>query len=291
MSGERETTWGLTSGGHPTTRLRRAVPVASGTPGRWGLRAIGVGYLLALVAAPVFMVFRNAFEQGFTAAWDAMTTPAAIHAIELTLMIAAIVVPANAILGIGCALLLTRGPQRVRVPLGAVLSLPFAVPPVVVGLSLVLLYGRGGWIDAPFQLLFSWPGMVLATIFVSLPFVAREVTPVLREIGSDAEEAAATLGASGVQTFLRVTLPAIGPAIGYGVVLTTARALGEYGAVTVVSGRISGQTQSLPIFVEDRFSQFDLVSTYSAAVVLAILALLTLALMLRLNRNSWPSTS
>lgn len=260
-------------------------------PTRYSLRLLAVGYLLALVAAPVFMVFRSAFADGFSAACEAMITPAAVHAIELTLMIAAIAVPANAILGIGCALLLARGPQWVRVPLGGVLSLPFAVPPVVVGLSLVLLYGRDGWIDAPFQILFSWPGMVLATIFVSLPFVAREVTPVLREIGSEQEEAASTLGASGWQTFRRVTLPAIGSAIGYGVVLTTARSLGEYGAVTVVSGRISGKTQSLPIFVEDRFGQFDLVSTYSAAVVLAVLALLTLAFMLRLNRTSWQSTS
>jgi sulfate transport system permease protein len=178
-----------------------------------------------------------------------------------------------------------------------VVSLPFAVPPVVIGLALLLLYGRTGWLgptleDSGIRILFSWPGMALATIFISLPFVAREVVPVLRELGEEQEEAARTLGATPWQTFLRVTLPALLPAIAYGVVLTTARSIGEFGAVSVVSGRILGQTQTLPLFVEDRFTEFDPVGAYSASVVLAVLALIVLALMIRLQQrkeSAWRS--
>jgi sulfate transport system permease protein len=264
---------------------------------RLPLRVIVLAYLGLLVLGPVLMVFGRAFEHGMSQAWHSITTPAGLHALELTLLMAAIAVPVNAILGIACGLLLVRGPRRFRVPLGAVLNLPFAIPPVVIGLALVLVYGRQGWFgpwlqDHGIQILFSWPGMALATIFVSLPFVAREVVPVLREVGADQEEAATTLGASGWQTFWRVTLPTIRTAVAYGVVLTTARAIGEYGAVSVVSGRIEGQTQTLPLFVENRIGQFDPVAAYSASVVLAVIALVVLALMLRLqNREevAWQS--
>ena len=150
---------------------------------------------------------------------------------------------------------------------------------MVVGLSLVLLYGRGGWVDLPFRVVFAVPGMVLATIFVSLPFVVREVVPVLREIGEDQEQAAATLGASHFQIFRRVTLPAIRWGVAYGVVLTTARCLGEFGAVTVVSGRILGQTETLTIHVESAYENFDTVGAYSSSLVLALIAILTLVLM------------
>ena len=259
---------------------------------------IGVlAYLAALLVLPVGMVFGRAFEHGFGAAWTAITSTVALHALQLTLLMAAIAVPANAVLGIGLAVLLVRGPRWLRAPLGAVTSLPFAVPPVVIGLALVLLYGRTGWLgpwlgDHNITILFSWPGMALATIFVSLPFVARETVPVLRELGEDQEEAARTLGAGPWQTFRRVTLPAILPAIAYGVVLTTARSLGEFGAVSVVSGRILGETQTLPLFVEDRFSEFDLVAAYAASVTLVVIGLIVLALMIRLQQRkevTWPS--
>jgi sulfate transport system permease protein len=265
---------------------------------RLPLRLAIIAYLGLLILGPVVMVFRQAFAHGFGAAWDAISSTGGTHALEMTLLMAAIAVPVNTVLGIGWGLLLARGPRWLRTPLGAVLNLPFAVPPVVIGLALVLLYGRGGWFgtwlsDGGVRIIFSWPGMALATIFISLPFVAREVVPVLREIGTDQEEAARTLGATGLQAFWRVTLPALLPAIGYGVVLTTARSIGEFGAVSVVSGNLIGQTQTLPLFVEDRYQQFDPVGAYAAAVLLALIALLVLALMLRLQRReevtAWPS--
>jgi sulfate/thiosulfate transport system permease protein len=261
------------------------------------LRVVVLLYLAALLLVPVIMVFYRAFDHGLSAAWTAITSSAGLHALNLTLLMAAIAVPANAVLGIGLGLLLARGPHWLRPPLGAVVSLPFAVPPVVIGLALLLLYGRTGWLgptleDSGIRILFSWPGMALATIFISLPFVAREVVPVLRELGQEQEEAARTLGATPWQTFFRVTLPALVPAIAYGVVLTTARSIGEFGAVSVVSGRILGQTQTLPLFVEDRFTEFDPVGAYSASVVLAVLALIVLALMIRLQQrkeSAWRS--
>jgi sulfate transport system permease protein len=202
----------------------------------------------------------------------------------------AIAVPLNTAFGIGMALLLERGRFRGRSALGLIIDLPFAISPVVVGLALVLAYGKTGWFGDwltahGVQVIFSVPGIVLATAVVSLPFVARETIPVLRELGTDAEQAAATLGASEWQTFWRVTLPAIRWGVVYGVVLTTARALGEFGAVSVISGRIEGQTQTLPLYVQDRFENFDLTGAYAAAVVLALLALATLLAMNRLARR------
>jgi sulfate transport system permease protein len=171
------------------------------------------------------------------------------------------------------------------------IDLPFAISPVVVGLSLVLVYGKSGWfgswlIGNGIQIIFSVPGMVIATAVVSLPFVVRETVPVLRELGTDAEQAAETLGASAWQTFWRVTLPGIRWGVVYGVVLTTARALGEFGAVSIVSGRIEGQTQTLPLYVQDRFENFDATGAYTAAVVLALLALATLLAMNLLTRRT-----
>jgi sulfate/thiosulfate transport system permease protein len=164
----------------------------------------------------------------------------------------------------------------------AVVDLPLALSPVVVGLVLLLLYGRDGWLGGH-GVVFALPGMALATIFVSLPFVVREVVPVLREIGTEQEQAAATLGASALQTFRRVTWPAIRWAVAYGVVLTTARALGEFGAVSVVSGRLAGETESLTLHVQDRYQSFDEVGAYASAVVLALIAVTTLILMTRLK--------
>jgi sulfate/thiosulfate transport system permease protein len=163
------------------------------------------------------------------------------------------------------------------------IDLPFAVSPVVIGLALVLVYGRDGWIELPFQVIFSVPGIVLATIFVSLPFVVREVTPVLREVGDEQEQAAATLGASGWQTFWRITLPSIRWGITYGVVLSTARAIGEFGAVSVVSGKVAGETMTLTLLVEQRFTNYDLAGAYAASALLALIAFATLLLMTRVR--------
>jgi sulfate transport system permease protein len=161
-----------------------------------------------------------------------------------------------------------------------VVDLPLALSPVVVGLALFVLYGRTGWLSSlPFQVLFATPSMVLATIFVSLPFVVREVVPVLREIGTDQEEAAATLGAGAFATFRRVTLPALRWAIAYGVVLTTARSIGEFGAVAVVSGHIAGRTETLTLLVQDRYDEFDVTGAYAASVLLALIAVATLLAM------------
>ena len=247
---------------------------------RLGLRAAVLAYLALILVLPVGLVFRRAFEDGFGAALDAVTSPPARHAFLVTLIIAAIAVPANTIFGIACALAIVRRRIPGKGLLNAFVDLPLALSPVVVGLGFLVLYGTGGWLaDLPFQVIFALPGMVLATMFVSLPFVVREVVPVLREIGTEQEQAASTLGASGFQTFRRVTFPAIRWAVAYGVVLTMARTLGEFGAVSVVSGRIVGRTETMTLHVQERYLSFDLVGAYAAAVVLAMLAVATLVAM------------
>jgi sulfate/thiosulfate transport system permease protein len=247
---------------------------------RYALRFVGLSYLAVLLAAPVGVVFYRAFENGFGAAWDAVTTPAAKHALLITLIIAAIAVPANTIFGIVCALAIVRHRLPGKNLVNAIVDLPLALSPIVVGLAFLLLFGTGGWLAGlPFDVVFALPGMVLATMFVSLPFVVREVVPVLREIGTEQEQAAATLGAGSWQTFRRVTFPAIRWAVAYGVVLTTARCLGEFGAVSVVSGRLIGKTESLTLHVEERYQSFDYVGAYAASVVLAMLAIATLVAM------------
>jgi sulfate transport system permease protein len=250
--------------------------------GKYALRLFSLGYLAVLLVAPVGYVFWRTFEHGVGPAWDAVTTPDALHALKVTLILTAIAVPANTIFGVLCALAIVRHRYPGAGVVNAVVDLPLALSPVVVGLALLLLYGRGGWLGGH-GIVFALPGMVLATIFVSLPFVVREVVPVLREVGTEQEQAAATLGASALQTFLRVTWPAIRYATAYGVVLTTARALGEFGAVSVVSGRLAGETESLTLYVQDRYQSFDTTGAYAAAVVLALLAMATLLLMTRLK--------
>jgi sulfate transport system permease protein len=249
---------------------------------RYALRFASLGYLAVLLVAPVAFVFWKAFEHGVGPAWDAVTTPDALHALKVTLILTAVAVPANTIFGVLCALAIVRHRYPGAGIVNAVVDLPLALSPVVVGLALLLLYGRGGWLGGH-GIVFALPGMVLATIFVSLPFVVREVVPVLREIGTEQEQAAATLGASAFQIFRRVTWPAIRWATAYGVVLTTARALGEFGAVSVVSGRLAGQTESLTLYVQDRYQSFDTTGAYAVAVVLALLAIATLLLMTRLK--------
>ena len=251
---------------------------------RIALRVVALAYLALLLFVPVGLIFWRTFEHGVGAVWDSVTTPAAIHAFSLTLTVTAIAVPLNVVFGIVTALALARGRLRGRGLVNAIIDLPFAVSPVVVGLSLILVYGTTGWFggalaDVGVQVIFSLPGIVLATIFVSLPFVVREVTPVLKEIGDEQEQAAATLGAGGWTTFWRITLPSIRWGVAYGVVLSVARSIGEFGAVSVVSGRIAGETETLTLLVEKRFQNFDLAGAYAASALLALIALATLLAM------------
>ncbi len=251
---------------------------------RYALRSVALFYLAAILIAPLGIVFYRTFEDGLRPAWEALSTPETIHAFKLTLLITAIAVPLNTVFGIVCALAIVRKRFPGKGLLNAFIDLPLALSPVVVGLSLFLLYGRTGWFGGFFerhdiQVLFALPAMVIATIFVSLPFVAREVVPMLREIGDEQEQAAKTLGASGWQTFRRITLPSIRWAVIYGVILTTARCLGEYGAVAVVSGRIQGETETATLRVEERYDSFDLAGAYAIAIVLALLAIAVLLAM------------
>ena len=245
------------------------------------LRAVALAYLTLLLLLPVGVVFVRTFEHGFSAAWGWITTPAAISAFWLTLTMAAIAVPLNTIFGIGCALVLVRGKGRGRAILDSLIDLPFVVSPVIVGLALTLVYGTDGWLHLH-GIIYAPPGMALATVFVSLPFVVREVAPVLREVGDEQEQAAATLGASSWQTFWRITLPSIRWGVAYGVVLTTARALGEIGAVLVVSSNVAGSTLTLPLLVYQRDEQIGgqvTTSVYAAATELAVLSIGVLLLM------------
>jgi len=247
---------------------------------RYALRIVALVYLAALLGAPLTMVFWRAFEHGLGPAWAAVTSDPAKHAFLITIVITLIAVPANTLFGVVTAIAIVRHRFPGKDLVNALVDLPLALSPIVVGLAFLLLYGRGGWLEElPFQVVFALPGMVLATIFVSLPFVVREVVPVLREIGTEQEQAAATLGAGWWPRFRRVTLPAICWAVAYGVVLTTARSLGEFGAVSVVSGRIVGKTETMTLHVEERFQSFDYVGAYAASVVLAVLAIATLVAM------------
>jgi len=261
-------------------------------PSRWGLRSIALVYLSALLIVPVAMIFYRTFEHGLSQPIDAITSSDGLHAFWLTIVCVGIAVPLNTIFGVLTAIVLVRQDFRGKSLINAVIDVPFAISPVVIGLALFLVYApRNSWFGEWFmiqgvQIIFSSPGMVLATIFVSLPFVVREVMPVLQEIGTDQEEAAKTLGASPWQTFWKVTLPAIRWGVTYGVVLATARALGEFGAVSIVAGNISGKTQTLPLFVKTQFDQINLAGAYAAAIVLAILAMAVLFSMNFLQKRS-----
>ncbi len=263
---------------------------------RLTVRGIALLYLGLLLVLPVGMVFLRAFEGGIDAVLEAIARPAFQAAFWLTFEITIITVPICTVLGTVTALAIARRRFPGRSILNALVDLPFALSPVVIGLSLFLVYGGnspiGGFLqDHGITVIFAVPGMILATIFVCLPFVIREVVPVLREIGTDQEEAAYTLGAGSMRTFFRVTLPAIRWGILYGVILTTARSLGEFGAVAIVSGKISGRTITLTTHVQERYEAFDVVGAYTASIVLAGMALLVLFGMQlfqsgRLNRSS-----
>ena len=270
----------------------RVPPAAvGGRRSRLLLRVLALGWLSAILLLPVLMTAFRTFEKGLGPVVDALTVPEAVHAAQLTLVAVLIAVPANTVFGVITALLIVRQRIRGRTLLSALLDLPFAVSPVVLGLALFVLYGQQGWFgpwlsDHGYQVIFSLPGIVLATMFVSIPFVVNELVPVLEEIGTDQEEAATTLGASLVTTFRRITLPGMRWGLAYGVVLTTARALGEFGAVSVVSGNLLGQTQTLPLYVEDRFQNFDLTGAYAASMLLALFAVAVLITMTRLSRRT-----
>ncbi|HWC85712.1 MAG TPA: sulfate ABC transporter permease subunit [Solirubrobacteraceae bacterium] len=253
-------------------------------PARLGLRAIALGYLALLLLLPVGLVFEKTFAHGLSSVWASLTTPAAISALWLTVEITVVAVVANTIFGVVCALALVRGRGRARWLLDVIIEIPFVISPVIVGLSLILVYGTTGWfgkwlIARGITVIFNPLGMILATVFVSLPFVVREVAPVLREIGTEQEQAAATLGASPLQIFVRITLPSIRWGLAYGVVLTTARALGEFGAVLIVSGSIAGQTQTLPLLVDTRFYAFNSSGAYAAGALLAAISICVLLIM------------
>jgi len=257
---------------------------------RIGLRTIVLAYLFVLLLMPIAVILYRTFEHGFVTFYHAISTPAAISALNLSLIIVAIVVPINVVFGIVTALALVRGRFPGRGLLQSVVDLPFAVSPIVVGVSMILLWGANGWFggieSTGFRVIFGLPGMVIATIFVTLPFVVREVEPVLHEIGEEQEQAAATLGASKWQTFTRITLPAIRWGLTYGIVLTVARALGEFGAVIMVSSGIPGQSQTLTLLVHSRYiDDHNTFGAYSAATLLMGIAMITLLLMTLLDRK------
>jgi sulfate transport system permease protein len=251
------------------------------------VRGLLIGGTMALIAvllfAPLIAVFAEALRDGWAASLDALASPDARSAIRLTLIVAAIAVPLNAVFGIAAAWAITKFDFRGKAFLITLIDLPFSVSPVVAGLALVLLFGvnssLGGWLVAhDLKIVFAFPGIVLATMFVTFPFVARELIPVMIEQGRAEEEAALTLGASGWRAFFTVTLPNIRWALLYGVLLCNARAMGEFGAVAVISGKIRGETTTMPIMIEMFYNEYLSVAAFSLAGVLALLALVTLTL-------------
>lgn len=259
------------------------------TAARLGLRTVALAYVVGLLLVPIAVIAVKTFGPGFSAFVQSVSTPAAISALNLSLLIIAIVVPLNVVFGVAVALALVRGRFRGRGVLQAVVDLPFALSPVVIGVALILLWGVDGWFGglagAGIKVIFNLPGMVLATIFVTLPFVVREVEPVLQEIGDEQEQAAATLGAGGWQTFWRITLPAIRWGLTYGVVLTVARSLGEFGAVIMVSSGFPGVSQTLTLLVHARYvDDHNTYGAYAAATLLMLVGLVTLLLMTLLDR-------
>ena len=250
-----------------------------------------ITYLVLVLFIPAANVFYQAFKGGIGEFFSNLTTDDFVSAVGLTLLIALIVVPVNAVFGLCAAWVLARNRFPGRAFVMSILDVPFSVSPVVVGLMMILLYGQNGWFGGileavNFKIIFAFPGMVLATAFVTMPFVAREVIPVLEEIGSSQEEAANTLGASQWQTFWRVTLPNIRWGLLYGLILTNARAMGEFGAISVVSGNIIRKTQTLPLFVEQAYKQYETETAFAAAVLLACLGFVTLVLKEILERKT-----
>jgi sulfate/thiosulfate transport system permease protein len=251
------------------------------TPMRYLLRYVALGYLLLLLIVPVGLILWRTFAPGIGAFFESITTPAAVSALQLSLLVVAIVVPLNVLFGVPTALVLARNKFRGKSLLQAAIDLPFAVSPVVVGVALILLWGTNGIFgfvqnDLGFKIIFGFPGIVLASIFVTVPFVIREVEPVLHELGTDQEEAAATLGSSWWQTFWKITLPSIRWGLMYGIVLTIARTLGEFGAVTIVAANLPGSSQTLTLLVADRYSRGAEYGAYAVSTLLMTVAVLVL---------------
>lgn len=250
---------------------------------RWSLLAVALAFVLLFLVLPLVAVFGYAFEKGWQAWLAAVVDEEARAAIRLTLLVAAIAVPLNTAFGIAAAWLVTRYAFRGKGLLLSLIDLPFAVSPVVAGLVFVLLFGRQGWLgpwlaEHDVKIIFAVPGIVLATTFVTFPFVARELIPLMQAQGADEERAAITLGASGWAMFRRVTLPKIGWGLVYGVILCNARAIGEFGAVSVVSGHIRGLTNTMPLHVEVLYNEYQRTAAFAVASLLALFALLTLVL-------------
>jgi sulfate transport system permease protein len=262
-----------------STRRRLTEPA----PVRWLLTAVALVFLLVFLVLPLVSVFTEAFRKGAQAYFAAVREPEAIAALTLTLTAAAIAVPANLVFGLAAAWTIGKFDFRGKNLLTTLIDLPFAVSPVISGLVFVLLFGRQGFLgpwlaNHDLKIIFAVPGIVLATVFVSFPFVAREIIPVMEATGSQEEEAARVLGAGGFQTFFRVTLPNIKWGVLYGVILCNARAMGEFGAVSVVSGHIRGLTNTLPLHVEILYNEYEYQAAFAVASLLAFLALITLVL-------------
>ena len=252
-------------------------------PLQWLLIGIALLFLAVMLVIPLTAVFAEALKGGWRLYLASLSDPEALSAIKLTLITAAIVVPVNAVLGVAMAWLLTRFDFHGKQLLTTLLDLPFSVSPVVAGLMFVLLFGThtalGGWLEAQgIQIIFAIPGIILATLFVTFPFVAREIIPLMQAQGDSEEQAALILGASGWQMFWRVTLPNIKWALLYGIILTNARAMGEFGAVSVVSGHIRGETNTIPLLVEIFYNEYNFVGAFALSSILALLAIATLAI-------------
>jgi sulfate transport system permease protein len=266
----------------PLLIQKRAHAASSSALGRWLLIGSALLFLGVFLVVPLVAVFASAFQKGVGPYLEALAKPEALSAIRLTLTAAIIAVPINLVFGLAASWLIARFRFRGRALLLTLIDLPFSVSPVIAGLIFVLLFGRQGWLgpwlaERDLHVIFAVPGIVLATLFITFPFVAREVLPVMQSQGSDEEEAALTLGASGWTMFLRVTLPKVKWGVLYGVILSNARAMGEFGAVSVVSGHIRGVTTTLPLHAEILYNEYDFVGAFAAASLLTMLALVTLA--------------
>ena len=267
------------------TSAPRAVTRATGEsrPVRWTLIAISLIFLALVLVLPLVLVFVQALSKGLPAYWEAIREPDAVSAAKLTLLVAAVAVPVNLIFGVAAAWCIAKFEFPGKHLLITLIDLPFAVSPVISGMIFVLLFGAHGWFGAwlaehDIKVIFAIPGIVLATTFVTAPFIARELIPLMQEQGSEEEEAAIVLGASGWQTFYRVTLPNIKWGLLYGLILCNARAMGEFGAVSVVSGHIRGETNTLPLHVEILYNEYAFAASFAVASVLTLLALVTLGL-------------
>jgi len=249
---------------------------------RWLLTGLALAFLALILVVPLVAVFTQALDKGLDAYWAAITEPDAMSAIRLTLLTAAISVPLNLVFGVAAAWAIAKSKFRGKSLLITLIDLPFSVSPVISGLIYVLIFGLQGWFgpwlaEHDIKIIFAIPGLVLATIFVTFPFVARELIPLMQAQGTEEEEAALVLGASGWQTFFRVTLPNVIWGILYGVILCNARAMGEFGAVSVVSGHIRGLTNTMPLHVEILYNEYNFAAAFAVASLLALLALFTLA--------------